>query len=564
MNFDNKSAPLDEQATFGNQAPFASTGPSAPHDPYFTIPADVPPMYSEGPSPLAPRDPQTQTYLPPSAPQPRAPQHAPSSPYPLQPQQSPYPSYLPPAGQPPSGPVSAYPQQQQQQQPYYPPQQQPFYGAGPSTNYGATSNGAPSPFPHNNNLPNHQGYYYDNTGKPYVPVATGPHPSSAPSGRRGSVSSDSDCSSNHHRRSSHRRKRKKSGNCCTCCCLTILFIFLYCWYLVRSFAFPDYSCSATDDYESTVDVQYLTVVPGLNYKYMATEEITGNIEVNESDEWDQKDIRIRVVKKAASKSVLDLITHTLKEVDGTHVSRIHLDDSLSKKAKERIGRSSKSCVNADVQITYPRSPPPPPSSSSLPSSLPKGLLALGSLDLSTISGQISVKMKKNNKGYSLDSLAVEVVNGDLEIENLVVERKTKVEITNGQVSGNLTTTGEVETGIVNGAVDLAITTTPEREERPNWNPGNLNIMVKIVNGPVTLTLRDHFHGHFALDSLVGKPTFDLPPEDRITTTSKPGKKLEGWISENGKEPPGALPKLTIQSVVGAIKIKVKAKDEKNA
>ncbi|KAG0278617.1 hypothetical protein BGZ95_003563 [Linnemannia exigua] len=548
MSYDKKAPPLDEQSTFGSQAPFAS-GPSAPpsHDPYYNVPTDVPPEYT-GPSPVtaAPAGAgNPQTYLPPTAP--LAPSPGPQHHVPQQ--HSPY-GHIPPGQDP----------RQQQQQPYY-------GGVGPSTNYGATSNAA-SPFPHNNNnFPPHpapQGYYYDNNGKPYQPVITAPPVPQDPRGyghghgrrRRESVSSDSDSDSDHHhRRSPHaRRKRKKSGNCCTCCCLTILFIFLYCWYLVKSFAFPNSSCSNTDGHETSVDTMFVQLVPGLNYKYEATEEISGNIVVNESDNWDEKGIRIHVIKRASSNSILNQIVHTLENVNGTSVSRVHLRDTLSKDEKKKIA-NGQGCLKADVEITYP----------SLRRHPTSGLLQrLGRLDLSTISGEVSVKFKSAEAGidaYSLDRLKVAVVNGDLEVSNVVVVNKTKIEIVNGQISANLITAGAVNAGMVNGGTGLTITSEAPSSSRfakgeghSGWNPENLDVQASVVNGPIST---NHFHGHFALESKVGSTSFTVPDIDRKTTPTNPsGSRTEGWISEDGKEPPLPLPRLIVQAAIGNIKVKV--------
>ncbi|KAF9918117.1 hypothetical protein FBU30_000369 [Linnemannia zychae] len=556
MNYDKKLPPLDERATFGNQAPFASAGPSAPDDPY-AIPTDVPPVYSPTPSPVETRNPQE--FATSSAPL-RHPQQVPQSP---QQQQNPY-GYVPPAGPPP--PLHAGQQSLYSPHPslpsHPPPHQQPFFGgAGPTTNYGATSN-APSPFPHNNNLPPPQGYYYDNNGRPYQPVPAGAHPSASRGpdrhgrGRRGSSSSDSDGSNDHHQRTHHnRRKKKRSGNCCTCCCLTILLIILWIVYLIRSINISGNSCSNVDGYETAVDTMYVPLSSGLNYAYQAFDDVMGDIVVNESDTWDERGIKIMIVKKASNANNLPLIIHTLQNIGGTTVSRVHLRDDLSKDEKKKITKAH-GCLRADAQITLP---------SALGALRRQSVLELGTLNLTTISGEISVRMKsRGEQAYMLEGLNIAVVHGDVEVGNLAVNKATKIEIVNGQITANLVTAGIIETNMVNGGIGLTIdTSAPNAKYSSNkkWNPENLDAEVNIVNGPISVTFMNHFHGHFMLESKVGSTSFTVPDGDRKITPTNPGGRSEGWISEDGVEPPGMTPRLRVQAAVGNIKVKARSRDE---
>ncbi|KAG0379322.1 hypothetical protein BGX24_000879 [Mortierella sp. AD032] len=323
-------------------------------------------------------------------------------------------------------------------------------------------------------------------------------------------------------------------------------------------AFPNNSCSNTDGHESSVDTMFVPLVPGLSYKYKATEEIAGNIVVNESDIWDEKGIRIHVIKRASSNYILNQIVHTLENVNGTTVSRVHLRDTLSKDEKKKIA-NGQGCLKADVQITYP---------SLRRHQGSEFLQKLGSLDLSTISGEISVKFKSAEAGidaYNLDRLKVAVVHGDVELSNVIVVNKTKIEIVNGQVSADLITAGIVKTDMVNGGVGLTITSVAPSSSRRfakdeglgGWNPDNLDVQANAVNGPVSVTFRDHFHGHFALESKVGSTSFTIPDIDRKTTPTNPsGSRTEGWVSEDGQEPPQPLPRLIVQAAIGNIKVKV--------
>ncbi|KAF9153685.1 hypothetical protein BG015_002895 [Linnemannia schmuckeri] len=331
-------------------------------------------------------------------------------------------------------------------------------------------------------------------------------------------------------------------------------------------AFPDYSCSEGDNI--SVDTIYVPLVSGLSFEYKAIEEVTGNIVVNESDSWDEKGIRIVVIKKAYSTKSLNQIVHTLENVNGTTVSRVHLKDSLSEKEKEKITNHG-GCLRADVQITYPRASSP--SSSSFVSAsrcesdvaTTTSLRDLGALSLSTISGQISVKFASSGvEGYHLDALGVKIVNGDVEVSNLVVVKKTHVEIVNGQVLADLTTAGAVKVDMANGGIGLTINSAAPRAEPMTlggggeWSPENLDVQVNAVNGPVSVTLRNHFHGHFELRSRVGSSSFTVPVGDRKMTPTNPDGKDEGWVSEDGKEPISALPRLVVKTAIGNIKVKV--------
>ncbi|KAG9069752.1 hypothetical protein KI688_009077 [Linnemannia hyalina] len=333
----------------------------------------------------------------------------------------------------------------------------------------------------------------------------------------------------------------------------------------ESFVLPDYSCSDGDNV--SIDTKYVRLVPGLNFEYKAVEEVMGNIVVNESDTWDEKGIRIVVIKKAYSTKSLDQISHTLENINGTTVSRVHLKDTLSKDQKEKIAFHG-GCLRADVQITYPRA------SSSFVSRTegesvvaatgPGSVRDLGALSLSTTMGEISVKLaSRGEEAYSLNSFGVKVVHGDVDVSNLVVVKKTHVEIVNGQVLADLTTAGAVKVDMVNGGIVLAIESAAPRTKLMlgrgvggGWAPENLDVEANAVNGPVSVTFRNHFHGHFTLESQVGSTSFTVPAGDRKTTPTNPSGKHEGWVSEDGKEPLSALPRLVVKTAIGTIKVKV--------
>ncbi|KAG0295021.1 hypothetical protein BGZ96_012684 [Linnemannia gamsii] len=338
-------------------------------------------------------------------------------------------------------------------------------------------------------------------------------------------------------------------------------------------SFPDNSCSNADDDKTSVETMFVPLVSGLNLNYQANEEVAGNIVVNESDVWDPRGIRIHIIKRASSNKTLSQIVHSLKNLDGTVVSRVHLSDSLSKDEKEKI-KNKKGCLRADVQITYPRAGSSPYSSlSGSRREVEEGgadVRDLGALSLSTISGEISVKFKSTGRAveeekiaYRLDTLKVAIVHGDVEVNNVIVVKKTHVEIVNGQVSADLTTAGLVKVDMINGGIGLTINSAAPHSQANmalgggnGWSPENLDVEANAVNGLVGITFRNHFHGHFALESLAGSTSFTVPEGDRKTTPSNPGGKIEGWVSEDGKEPLSALPRLAVKTRIGNIKIKV--------
>jgi DUF4097 and DUF4098 domain-containing protein YvlB len=135
---------------------------------------------------------------------------------------------------------------------------------------------------------------------------------------------------------------------------------------------------------------------------------------------------------------------------------------------------------------------------------------LGALSLRTISGEISVKFKSTSgagkeekHAYSLDSLKVSIVNGDVEMNNLVVVKKTHVEIVNGQVSADLTTAGLVKVDMVNGGIGLNINSAAPHPQASlvlgsgsvggnGWSPENLDVEANAVNGPISVTFVSPF------------------------------------------------------------------------
>lgn len=127
---------------------------------------------------------------------------------------------------------------------------------------------------------------------------------------------------------------------------------------------------------------------------------------------------------------------------------------------------------------------------------------LGALSLSTISGEISVKLKSSGRAveeekdaYRLDTLKVAIVHGDVEVNNLVVVKKTHIEIVNGQVSADLTTAGLVKVDMVNGGIGLTINSAEPHSQANlalgggggnDWSPENLDVEANAVNGLVSV------------------------------------------------------------------------------
>ncbi|KAG0307915.1 hypothetical protein BGZ98_009481 [Dissophora globulifera] len=519
------ASPSDEQLTFGSQSPYASSGSVHPVAPYdlgagsdaaglsptapsapeesLLIPADAPPMYTKDPS-LPTQELPTPQQRAPQAPQQQRP--VPVS-QPVQQARSPH-QALPQElqqGQPYSPQQQYYPQShqpllQQQQHPTYHP------GVGVPVNYGAT----PS-------LP------YEGNVVPRGPDAGFSNPASDP------------------QRLGQRRRKKKSCSSCSCCCWTLLFFILACWFLKSQIHIGGRTCWVDPDTANTrKDFKQISPSSDLALKLDVLDGISGNVVVKESESWSDLYVRVNVVMQATSSELLRGLELSLVGEAPKVNAKVHISDTYDSETKKRLMREH--CARADVEIVYPRALP-----------------GTGKLQVSVVNGGVTMNIgRRYGTPATFDEVQVSLTNGDVNFDNLIVEKLFEANVGNGHAMGLIRTRGKVVVIVMNGPVHMELDSEHVKDD---WKVGgkDLDIDITSVNGRVNLELYRRFVGHFDVTNGNGQKTINLASDsknDTIVYTARSAKQLKGWISADGTEPQGSLPRLNLVTVNGPISLDV--------
>lgn len=191
--------------------------------------------------------------------------------------------------------------------------------------------------------------------------------------------------------------------------------------------------------------------------------------VRESERWDVSDIRIRIVLKASSYELLQVIEQNL-DFDQTKMqakSMVRVNERIDKGTKKRLLRDN--CVKTEIEVEYPRA-----------------VSGTKRLHVEVVSGDVALRMHPNRVDTIFEELELGVANGEAHVENAVVSANTQLKVINGHIYGSLRTAGIVEMAIANGPIDLAIDTTPLRE---GWDADeNFSLKGNTLNGPITVNL----------------------------------------------------------------------------
>ncbi|KAG0049558.1 hypothetical protein BGZ83_005597 [Gryganskiella cystojenkinii] len=556
-------APVDEQQTFGSQAPYANNpsssssaavhednivddddaAPFLPHPqqdnlgqiPSFQpslerpsvpmhLPMDAPPMYTPKATVATPQPPQPPvSSVAPRHPQERYPASPAAPSVPQGPQQYPY-QQAPPAPPANGTPHAAQPllhhqpplpQQPPTQQPYQPYDQQ----SPVPVNYGAIN----TPYP--------------NTA--YVPVPRGPP-------RHDDSDSEEEVPI---RRRKRKTKSKKSGSCCSCCCITLLVIIAICWYLAGSFGGVfDGSCWVPANAASEIRTHIIETTPDVELWLQVTDAIVGNVEVREVMS-QERNIQVKMTMRATSTQLLDQMTFTNKTDSTKSYLNQHMTVHLKAKSPEEKRRyMTNNCAQVDVEVIYPLGLKRKP------------LVTAGRLGFGISTGQINVVMSGETAGTAstiLDTFHAQMKNGEVNIQQLSAAKLTKLELANGHIYGFLATSGKIEAESLNGPIDLGIDTTPLQS---GWNAEDFYVDAVAMSGRITINLAKAFHGHFDLSSAVGKPALWVQPghDDTIQyTNNKEWNKLQGWVQHGHEpEPQGKTPRVDLKTLNGGVKLYV--------
>lgn len=175
--------------------------------------------------------------------------------------------------------------------------------------------------------------------------------------------------------------------------------------------------------------------------------------------------------RTSSAKLSDAITDSisLDERNLTIDMRLELNFNSTEEKKQALRGN---CARVDVEIVYPREKP-----------------GTGRLKVQVTDGDIQVVFDKvpSISPPTFETLVLKTTNGEIQLKNVQVIGNTKLSAANGHVYGSLRTAGAVEARLLNGPIDLAISTgiLPGVEK---WNPEELDVDLETLNGPVILEI----------------------------------------------------------------------------
>ncbi|KAG0199975.1 hypothetical protein BGX28_006823 [Mortierella sp. GBA30] len=274
------------------------------------------------------------------------------------------------------------------------------------------------------------------------------------------------------------------------------------------------------------------------------DNIFTNVQVKESETWDNQQISIRVIMKATSPKLLEAMEQTIDfdEKQMLAKSTVQIKKSFDKEMKKRLLRDN--CAHADIQIEYPRV---------------KSGATVKALRIEVMNGEVALKMHPNRIETIFEKVILELANGDMNIQNLAVSRSTELKVINGYIHGSLKTAGDVRAATVNGPINLAIDTTPLGE---GWNAEeNFDLRLNALNGPIDVSLAKPFYGAFTLKTGMGKLAIALAESipARINYTTQKWNELTGTVSKIGQNDNRSLSRIEIESLNGGSKLDIQDK-----
>ncbi|KAG0313013.1 hypothetical protein BGZ99_009150 [Dissophora globulifera] len=301
------------------------------------------------------------------------------------------------------------------------------------------------------------------------------------------------------------------------------------------------SCWVDPDTANTrKDFKTISPSSDLGLKLDVLDGITGNVVVKESESWSDLYVRVNVVMQATSSELLRGLELSLVGEAPKVNAKVHISDTYDSETKKRLMREH--CARADVEIVYPRAHP-----------------GTGKLQVSVVNGEVTMNIgRRYGMPATFDEVQVSLTNGDVNFDNLIVGKLFEANVGNGHAMGLIRTTGKVVVIVMNGPVHMELDSEHMKDD---WKVGGKDMDVDItsVNGRVNLELYRRFVGHFDVTNGNGQKNINLASDsknDTIVYTARSAKQLKGWISADGTEPQGSLPRLNLVTVNGPISLDV--------
>ncbi|KAG0340719.1 hypothetical protein BG004_006293 [Podila humilis] len=298
------------------------------------------------------------------------------------------------------------------------------------------------------------------------------------------------------------------------------------------------NCTVSDLSFTSADVFGFPPGSIFDLSYAAQDGIIGNVAIKESDEWDEKQIVVRVSYGASTAELFDSMSALILLNETAMVgSAAFFLRGVTPEAKKKLLRGN--CARADVEIVYPRTRP-----------------GTGRLMVDILNGDISAEFDRHlgSKPATFDELVLKSMNGDIQLEHVPVLKNLTMFTANGHIYGSVRTGSVLGVSVVNGPIDLAVDTVPIPGADKHWNAMGLDANLLTINGHITLDISPSFEGHFELETAVGRPS--VVAKDPINYVTKTATNLKGWVSADGQEPVTVLPKLAMFAANGNVKVKV--------
>ncbi|KAF9966578.1 hypothetical protein BGZ70_001887 [Mortierella alpina] len=262
------------------------------------------------------------------------------------------------------------------------------------------------------------------------------------------------------------------------------------------------------------------------------DHIPGNVIIRENDDWDEESVLIEISKRSTSTKVLDSI-HLRAEALETPAVILRLTTLMQTKDADETKKLLRGhCTKMETKIIYPKGIP-----------YPQLLIVNGVL------GNIRVELDKHMA--ILDRVRLNVTNGSILIDGLSVRDEATFSVGTGKVQGTMRAIGEVNMETADGDIDVVLHPSLAFLD---FGPENLNVTMKSTEGSVNLVMAQRYQGHFSLNAGNKQPATFLESSeypDVVKYSAHSESRSEGWITEDGKKPAKALPRLALSSDAGS-------------
>ncbi|KAF9277787.1 hypothetical protein BGZ68_008996 [Mortierella alpina] len=258
--------------------------------------------------------------------------------------------------------------------------------------------------------------------------------------------------------------------------------------------------------------------------------IPGNVVIRENDDLEEEDVLLRFHKRSTSTKVLDDLYVKVESIPSSFHRAFPLFRTEDVDEKQKLLRGH--CTKIDVELIYPRGVPYP--------------------QLLTVNGVLgNVHIQLASPMAIFDRMRLDVTVGNIFIEGLSIKEEASFSVGTGKLQGSMRAIGEVNLETALGDMDVEIHPSLAFQDSGSEN---LNVTLNNREGSIKLVMAQRYQGHFSLYS--GNKQHAMFPgssayPDMIKYSAHSKHRLEGWITEDGKKPTTALPRLAVSAAAGS-------------